>query len=152
MDRYDRAILREQQRSSQRSIAELAEAVGISPSACHRRLRALEQSGTIAEYAARLDPAKLGLTTEIFVEITLASQSSEAMDRFETAVAAFDDILECHLTSGVADYILRVAAENLQHFDAIHRECLSRLPGVSSMRSSFSIRVIKRMRGYPIKN
>lgn len=151
MDRYDRAILREQQRSSQRSIAELAEAVGISPSACHRRLRALEQSGVIAEYAARLDPAKLGLATEIFVEISLSSQSSEAMDRFESAVAGFDDILECHLTSGVADYILRVAAENLQHFDVIHRECLSRLPGVASMRSSFAIRVIKRMRGYPIR-
>lgn len=151
MDRFDRAILREQQISSGRSIAELADLVGVSPSACHRRLRALEQSGVIDGYAARLDPAKLGLAAEIFVEITLASQSREAMDAFEAAVGRFDDILECHLTSGTADYILRVAAENLQHFDSIHRDCLARLPGVSSMRSSFSIRTIKRMRGFPVR-
>ena len=73
------------------------------------------------------------------------------MDAFEVAVAGFDDILECHLTSGSADYILRIAAESLQHFDVIHRDCLARLPGVSSMRSSFSIRTIKRMRGFPVR-
>ena len=86
----------------------------------------------------------------MFVEITLTSQSHEAMDRFEKAVRDFDDILDCHLMSGNADYLLRVAAADLEQFDTIHRECLARLPGVSSMRSSFSIRNIKSWRGYPI--
>lgn len=151
MDRFDRAILRELQRDSSRSIAELAQAAGVSASACHRRMRVLEKSGVIAGYAAYLDPEKLGLAAEIFVEITLTSQSREAMDRFEAAVREFDDILECRLMSGAADYMLRVAAESLKHYDSIHRDCLARLPGVSSMRSSFTLRPIKRMRGYPVR-
>ena len=104
----------------------------------------------IAGYAAVLDPQRLGLKLQAFVEITLNSQSREAMDRFEQAVGDFDDVLECQLMSGNADYILRIAARDLEHFDRIHRECLSRLPGVSSMRTSFSIRTIKRWSGYPI--
>ncbi len=73
------------------------------------------------------------------------------MERFERAVADFDDILECHLMSGSADYILRVSARDLGHFDTIHRSCLSELPGVSAMRSSFAIRRIKSWRGYPVR-
>ena len=151
MDRADAAVLEALQADSALSIAELAEKVALSPSACHRRIKALEQVGIIAGYGARLDPRKLGLTIEVFVEITLNSHSREAMDRFEQVVADFDDILECHLMSGSADYILRVAAADLAHFDAIHRDCLARLPGVSSMRSSFSLRRIKQMRGYPVR-
>lgn len=103
----------------------------------------------IAGYSALLDPHKLGLKLQVFVEITLVSQSREAMDRFEEAVGTFADILECHLMSGSADYILRIAAHDLEQFDRIHRECLSRLPGVSAMRSSFAIRTNKRWQGYP---
>ncbi len=111
----------------------------------------MEQSGIITSYGARLDPKLLGLSVEVFVEITLNSQSREAMDRFEQAVGDFDDILECHLMSGSADYLLRVAAHDLGQYDAIHRDCLARLPGVSAMRSSFSLRRIKQMRGYPVR-
>ncbi|MBS0253829.1 MAG: Lrp/AsnC family transcriptional regulator [Proteobacteria bacterium] len=150
MDRADAALLEALQADSSRPLAELAERVGLSPSACHRRVRGLEERGLVAGYSARLDPRRLGLMVEVFVEITLTSQSREAMDRFEQAVGAFDDILECHLMSGQADYILRVAAEDLDHYDRIHRNCLARLPGVSAMHSSFAIRRIKRMAGYPV--
>ena len=150
MDRADAALLQALQADSSRPLADLAEQVGLSPSACHRRVRALEERGLIAGYMARLDPRRLGLMVEVFVEITLTSQSREAMDRFEAAVASFDDILECHLMSGQADYLLRVAAEDLDHYDRIHRNCLARLPGVSAMHSSFAIRRIKRMAGYPV--
>jgi DNA-binding Lrp family transcriptional regulator len=85
-----------------------------------------------------------------FVEITLTSQSREAMDRFEAAVQDYAEILDCHLMSGGADYLLRVAAADLEHYDRIHRDCLSRLPGVSAMRSSFAIRRIKRWTGYAV--
>jgi len=151
VDRADIALLEALQADSALSIAELADKVALSASACHRRIKALEQSGIIAGYGARLDPRKLGLAVEVFVEITLTSQSREAMDRFERAVRDFDDILECHLMSGTADYMLRVAAADLGHYDSIHRDCLARLPGVSAMRSSFSLRRIKQMQGYPVR-
>ena len=150
MDRADIRLLEALQRDSTQSIAKLAEHAALSTSACHRRIRALETAGIIAGYGARLDPQRLGLTLVVFVEITLISQGREAMDRFEEAVCDFGDILDCHLMSGNADYLLRVAAADLAQFDAIHRDCLARLPGVSSMRSSFSIRNIKSWRGYPI--
>lgn len=150
MDRADIALVDALQRDSSRSIAELADAVALSPSACHRRMRALEERGVIEGYAARVDPRAIGLAAEVFVEITLTSQSREAMDKFERAVGDFDDILECHLMSGGADYLLRVAATDLDHYGRIHRDCLARLPGVSAMRSSFSLRLIKRFTGYPV--
>ncbi|MEZ5710380.1 MAG: Lrp/AsnC family transcriptional regulator [Blastomonas sp.] len=152
MDRTDIAILALLQGDSRLSMAELAERAGLSGSACHRRTRALEEKGLIAGYGARLNPQALGFTISAFVEITLKSQSRESMDAFEDAVGRFDDILECHLMSGDADYLLRVAATGLDDFDTIHRNCLSRLPGVASMRSSFSIRAIKEWRGYPVRN
>ena len=139
------------QRDSRISLAELAERAGMSQSAAHRRVRSLEEAGVIAGYGARLDPSSLGLDLHVFVEISLTSQSQQAMDAFERAVAGFDDILECHLMSGQADYLLRVAAANLQEYDSIHRNCLARLPGVSAMRTSFSIRRIKDWAGYPVR-
>lgn len=151
MDKSDLRILRALQEDSSKSIAELAELTGVSASACHRRIKSLEAAGFISGYMAQLDPQSLGLKLQAFVEITLTSQSREAMDRFEQSVLEFDDILECHLMSGNADYILRISAKDLEQFDAIHRDCLSRLPGVSAMRSSFAIRTIKRWRGYPLK-
>ncbi len=151
MDRADLALLEALQADSSLSVSDLADKIALSPSACHRRIKSLEQAHVIAGYGARLDPRKLGLTVEIFVEITLNSQSREAMDKFEQSVSDFDDILECHLMSGTADYLLRVAARDLEQYDRIHRDCLARLPGVSSMRSSFSLRRIKQMTGYPVR-
>jgi len=151
VDRNDILILEALQQDSSRSIADLAEAVGVSPSACHRRIRALEASGVITGYGAQVDPQALGLKLQAFVEITLTSQSREAMERFERAVADFDEILDCHLMAGQADYLLRVAARDLEQYDRIHRDCLAALPGVSSMRSAFAIRRIKRWRGYPVQ-
>ncbi|HNJ48216.1 MAG: Lrp/AsnC family transcriptional regulator [Novosphingobium sp.] len=151
MDRADIALLEALQRDSSRSIADLADSIGLSPSACHRRIKSLEESGLITGYAAQIDPHKLGLKLQAFVEITLTSQSREAMDRFEAAVQDFEDVLDCHLMSGNADYLLRVAAADLEQYDRIHRDCLARLPGVSSMRSAFAIRRIKRWGGYPVR-
>lgn len=151
MDRIDRLLLTALQADSSRSIADLATEIGTSTSGCQRRIKSLEAAGLITGFSAMLDPQRLGLKLQAFVEIALHSQSREAMDRFEQAVGEFDDILECHLMAGSADYILRIAAPDLEQFDRIHRDCLSRLPGVSSMRSSFAIRTIKRWRGYPTK-
>ncbi len=150
MNRQDRALLIALQRDSRRSVAELGEAVGLSGSACHRRVRQLEAQGYILGYGARLDPSRLGYGLIAHVEISLTGQSRESMDRFEEAVGRFEDILECDLMSGSADYLLRVAARDIGDFDRIHRECLSRLPGVAAMKTSFAIRRVKSWTGYPV--
>ncbi|SES04142.1 Lrp/AsnC family transcriptional regulator [Sphingobium sp. YR768] len=151
MDRFDVALLEALQTDSRRSMAELGEHIGLSASACHRRIKSLEDAGLIAGYAAQLDPETLGLTLHAFVEMSLTSQSRETMDRFEKAVADFPEILECHLMAGQADYLLRVAAADLKGFDAIHRDCLARLPGVSAIRTSFAIRRIRNWQGYRLR-
>lgn len=151
MDRADVALLEALQRDCRKSVVELAEATGLSTSSCHRRIRSLEERGFIEAYAARLSPRRLGFDLHAFVEISLNSQSQETMERFEQATGNFDDILECHLMSGGADYLLRIAATSLEDFDHVHRNCLARLPGVSAIRTSFSIRRIKDWKGYPVR-
>ncbi|MFV0361359.1 Lrp/AsnC family transcriptional regulator [Tropicimonas sp.] len=150
LDRFDAQILREMQRDSAVPIAVLADRIGLSTSACHRRVKLLEKGGLIAGYSARVDPRALGLDLEAFVEITLTSQSQEALDAFERAVMLYDEILECILTTGTADYILRIVARDVADYDNIHRNCLARLPGVSGMQTSFALRAIKQRRGYPV--
>lgn len=150
MDDADARILRALQKDCSRSVAEVAEDVGLSQSACHRRIKALEEAGIIAGYTARLSGPALGLTLNVFVEISLTSQSEESLEAFEAAVRRAEDVLECHLTTGEADYILRIAARDMADYDRIHRRCLSRLPGVSSMKTIFSLRAIKPWRGLPV--
>jgi Lrp/AsnC family leucine-responsive transcriptional regulator len=150
MDQIDARILRALQHDSNRPVAELAGDVGLSPSACHRRVKLLEEAGVIAGYVARLNREALGFQNQVFVEITLSSQSQEALSAFEAAVMRFEEILECHLTTGQADYLLRVVARDVADYDNIHRNCLARLPGVSSMQTIFVLRSIREWRGYPI--
>lgn len=150
-DRGDAALLALLQRDSSRSIAELAADAGLSPSSCQRRIKALEAAGVIHGYHARLDPARIGLDLQALVEISLTSQNRDVLERFEAAVMRYDEILECDLMAGHADYVLRIAARDLQHFDDIHRNCLSQLPEVAAMRTYFAIRTIKRWSGYPVR-
>jgi len=150
MDRMDARILQRVQQDSSGSLNELAESVGLSPSACHRRVKLLEKAGVISGYAARLDRTALGLTIQAFVEISLTSQSEESLMAFEEAVTRTDEILECHLMTGTADYMLRVAARDVADFERIHRNRLSRLPGVASMQSGFVLRSIREGGALPV--
>ena len=150
IDAISRKILHELSRDGRISNLELADRVGLSPSACHRRIRALEAQGIITGYAARLSPERIGLGLDVFVDISLTSQSEEALTAFESAVKSFDEILECQLLSGASDYRLRVAARSVADFDRLHRHCLSRLPGVAAMHSAFALRTIKAFEGYPV--
>ena len=129
--------------------ADLAQAVGLSPSACLRRVRELEAAGTIAGYVALVDRKAAGKPTDVFVEITLQAQSEDVLSAFEAAVRTIEDVRECHLMSGDADYLLRVATGGAADFERIHREHLSRLPAVARMRSSFALRTVCWRTGYP---
>ena len=150
MNSADIRILSELQKDSNRSVAELGERVGLSPSACHRRIKALEEAGVIAGYGAHIAPERAGIGVHARIDITLDNQSRACMERFEAAVQRYDDILECDLVSGDADYRLRVAARDLADFDDIHRRCLAELPGGSAMQTSFVLRPIKQWRGYSL--
>ena len=150
LDAIDRAILNALQNQGRISNAELAELVNLSPSACHRRVQRLEKDGYIKQYVALLDARKIGLPTTVFVEIRLSAQADEVLDNFEKAVARIPDVLECHLMAGTADYILKVVAENTEDFARIHRQHLTRLPGVAQMQSSFALRTVFKTTALPV--
>jgi DNA-binding Lrp family transcriptional regulator len=149
-DDIDRAILNVLQKKGRISNAELADLVNLSASACHRRVQRLEKDGFIKEYVALLSPRKIGVPTTVFVEITLSAQADEVLENFEKAVARIPDVLECHLMAGAADYILKVVAEDTDDFARIHRQHLTRLPGVAQMQSSFALRTVFKTTALPI--
>ena len=142
MDRFDHRILNSLQVDSSKPISKLADEIGLSTSACHRRIRLLEDRGIIKGYKAELDFSELGMNLEVFVEISLVGQDVETLDRFEAAVALRPEILECWLLAGGSDYQLRLVAADMSDFERLHRSTLARLPGVSSMQSRFVLRRI----------
>lgn len=151
IDPTNRRILLALQRDSRIAIADLAHKVGLSASACHRRVKLLEEAGVIAGYAAQLDRQALGLTMEFFVEVSLNSQSRKAFDAFEKAVGQREEILECHLMAGGTDYLLRVVAADLADFERIHRQHLADLPHIARLQSNLAIRTVRAMSGYPVR-
>ncbi len=146
----DRRVLRALQKRGRISNADLADAVNLSASACHRRVQRLEEAGYIRDYVALLDERKLGLPTTVFVEIKLSAQADDVLAAFETAIARVPDVLECHLMAGTADYLLKIVAEDTEDFARIHRQHLTRLPGVAQMQSSFSLRTVVRTTALPV--
>lgn len=132
------------------SNADLAERVHLSQSACLRRVKRLEADGVIESYVALVDSAKIGRPSVIFVEVSVASQSDEALSAFETAVRQVPDVMECHLMSGTADYLLRIVAADVSDYARIHKEHLARLPGVSRVHSSFVLRTVSKKTSHPL--
>ena len=150
LDETDRRLLAALQKDARMSNAQLSERVNLSPSACHRRVQRLEKEGWIRDYVALVNPRKVGLPTTVFVEITLSGQADEVLDAFERAVARVPDVLECHLMAGTADYILKLVAEDTEDFARIHRQYLTRLPGVTQMQSSFALRTVFKTTALPV--
>jgi len=150
LDEVDLRILRVLQRQGRISNAELSEKVNLSASACHRRVQRLETEGHIRGYVALLDARKMGVPATVYVEITLQAQADEVLEAFEQAVRRIPDVLECHLMAGTADYILKVVAEDTEDFARIHRQYLTRLPGVAQMQSSFALRTVSSTTALPV--
>lgn len=147
LDNTDHRIISALQEDGRMSNVQLAERVGLSPSACLRRVQLLEDRGIIAGYTALVDAHALGRTTSVIVAITLERQSEEHLSAFEDAVAACPDVMECYLMAGEADYIVRVVAKDAEDYERIHKEHLSRMPGVARIQSSFALRQIVRRNG-----
>lgn len=142
LDKMDVSILRALQQNGRMSNADLAAKVGLSPSACSRRLDHLEKSGIISGYHARLSNAALDYKMMVIVHISLSGQFAKTLAEFEAAVKKCPNVLVCYLMSGEYDYILRVAARDLADYERIHRDWLSALPHVVKINSSFALREI----------
>lgn len=150
LDATDRRILMVLQREGRVTNAELAERVNLSASACHRRVQRLEEGGVIRDFVALLDAKAVKRAMVVFVEITLSAQTDDVLDAFEREVRKIDDVLECHLMTGQADYILKVVAEDTEDFARIHRHKLARLPGVAQMQSSLALRTVFKTTALPV--
>ncbi|HVA34928.1 MAG TPA: Lrp/AsnC family transcriptional regulator [Stellaceae bacterium] len=150
LDAIDRRILTQLQDNARLTNVELAEAVGLSPSPCLRRVRELEQSGVIRRYVALLDPATVGLPVSVFVNVTLERQVETALERFEAAILKRPEVMECYLMTGDADYLLRVVTADLSAYERFLVEHLTRVPGVASIKSSFALKQVKYRTALPV--
>jgi len=148
LDSIDRNIIRTLRRDGRISNLQLATEVGLSPSACLRRVRILEQNGVIRGYTAIIGAKNDEERLVAIIQITLERQSEEYLNRFEAAVRRHPEIKECYLMAGEVDYWLRAEADNIAAYETIHKEILSRLPGVIRISSSFSIRAILSQRPF----
>ncbi|MDR6756512.1 MULTISPECIES: Lrp/AsnC family transcriptional regulator [Mycoplana] len=149
LDSIDRNIIRQLRLNARITNAKLSEEVGLSPSACLRRISLLEQSGVIRGYTALVGNSEGENPIAVIINITLERQTEEHLNRFESAVKRHPEIQECYLMTGGSDYLLRVEVENAGDFERIHKEILAKLPGVLRIHSSFSIRNVLATRVQP---
>ncbi len=142
LDDVDYTILESLQKEGRLSNSDLAERIHLSPSACLRRVKLMEEAGIIEGYAMLVNPAAIGKSSNIFVEVSLNSQSEKSLDDFERAVAECPEIMECYLMAGAFDYLLRIVAADASDYERIHKLYLSRLPNVSRIQSNFALRTV----------
>ncbi len=151
LDAIDRRILVLLQANARLTNAELAEQVGISPSPCWRRVRALEEAGVIARYVTLLSPEVAGLPVSVFVSVSLEKQIEPALEVFQRAVRARPEVMECYLMTGDSDYLLRVVVSDLAAYERFLMDHLTRIPGVASIRSSFALKQVKYSTALPLE-
>ena len=142
MDKFDRSILSILQENARISNVDLADRIGLSASACLRRVAQLEKDGLITGYHANLSLEQLGHSVLVLVHITLQGQSKEMLRDFETAVSNIPQILACFLLAGESDYLLRVATKDVADYGRIHSDFLAALPHVMRMESNFVLREV----------
>lgn len=143
LDRYDQLILEILQADGRINNQDLADRIGLSPSPCLRRVRALEESGLIVGYRALLDAKKLGLTLTALIHISMDLHTPERFANFEAIVALLPEVLECLLITGQnADYQLKVAVRDMDHYQALLLNKLASITGVTGVHSSFVLRQV----------
>ncbi|MBT9290815.1 Lrp/AsnC family transcriptional regulator [Prosthecodimorpha staleyi] len=150
IDAVDVKILRELQADARLTNAELAARVHLSASPCLVRVRNLEREGLISRYVTLLDPRRIGLGVSVFVQITLERQVEEALERFERAISAYEEVMECYLMTGDADYLIRVVVPDIEALERFIVNQLSKLPGVANIRSSFALKQVKYKTALPL--
>ena len=150
LDATDREILRLIQRDATLSLATIAEAVGLTPTPCWKRIRRLEKAGVIAGRVALLDAALVGLPLSVFVALEIADHSAAWIEGFADAVAAMPEVLECWRMGGDVDYLLRVAVADMPAYDAFYRRLTATVPGLRNVTSRFAMERVKGTTALPI--
>lgn len=151
LDRADARILELLQEDGRLPVAEVAAQVALSPSACARRMRLLEDRGVIRGYAARVEPAAVGLPMTAFVLVSMSRKSEEVLASFETAIGKAPEVMEAWLMTGRDDFLLRVVVSDLQAYERFVRQRLTRIPGVAQVETSFMLRQITARAALPIR-
>jgi DNA-binding Lrp family transcriptional regulator len=150
LDAIDRRILKVLQRNGRISNVELANEVGLSPSPCLRRVRLLEESGIIDNYVAVLNGPKLGLGLTVFVRVWFKTQDATITQQFAETIRNFPEVLECYLTTGECDAILRVVTTDLHAYWRFQADSLTRIPSVQSVKTDVPMQTIKRSHELPL--
>jgi Lrp/AsnC family leucine-responsive transcriptional regulator len=150
LDAIDRRILVELQADGRLTNNDLSARVGLSPSPCLRRVRALEAAGLIRGYAALLDPALLDLATSVFVRVWLVGQDDQTVQRFVDSILALPHVVECHMMAGDCDFLLRVVARDLDAYRRFQAEKLARIEGVRSLKTDIPLQRIKLTESLPL--
>ncbi len=150
IDAIDRSILSELQKDGRLSNVQLAEKIGLSESACLRRVRLLEQNGTIDRYAMLIDQTAIGKPGTVFVRVSLEGQQQDKLQRFEEAIGKVRDVMECYLMSGDTDYLLRIIVRDNEDYMRIHNR-LTSLPGVLRIQSSFALKTVVKRTELPLE-
>ena len=150
LDAVDRRILTALQEDASLTNVGLAARVGLSPSPCLARVRQLEEAGIIVKRVALLDPLKIGASISVFIQVTLEKQTEPALERFESAMNRFPEVMECYLMTGDSDYLLRVVVEDLAALQSFIVGRLSRIEGVKSIRSSIALKRVTYKTALPL--
>jgi len=150
LDDRDRAILKLLQQDGRLTNLELASQINLSPSACLRRVKLLEERGIISRYVMLVDERAAGLPGTAFVLVTLDQQGRTALDAFESAILEHPEVTECCLLAGAADYMVRVVYADSADFERIHTEILTQLPGVVRVQSTLALRTVKKTTAMPV--
>jgi len=150
LDSIDRAILAELQREGRLSNLELAQRVHLSPSACLRRVKALDDNGVIAQYVALINPRAVGKHGVSFTIINLESMNTPQLEAFEQAVRDQPEVLDCFYVAGSNDYLIRFTYRDAEDLERIHSEVLMRLPGVARSNSQLVLRTVKKTTALPL--
>ena len=149
MDKFDTEILSFLQLNGRASFQEVGEVAGLSLSACHKRVKALEKDGVIERYAAIVNEDRIGLRTSTYVQVRLKDQQQETLDAFEAQVVTHPEIMDCVLMAGDWDYLIRILCNGVQDYERIHHDILTALPGVERVNSNFALRTVCRRTEVP---
>ena len=150
LDKTDRQILNLLQTVPGINTADVGDRIGLSQSACWRRMQRLRDEGIIKEQAIVLDREKVGLNTMIFAQVKLSSQGRSNLSDFAAAVREFPEVLECYVLLGTTDFLLRIVAEDIKAYERFFFEKLSQLPGVQEITSSIALSEIKYSTALPL--
>lgn len=151
LDKIDRKILQNLQENGRMSNVELAKDVGISAPPCLRRVRALEDSGYIKSYHAKINPSVLGYSVTIFAMVKLTSQAEKDLEAFEKQISEWDMVRECHMLAGDVDFLLKIVAKDWDSYQEFLTNQLTAAPNVTSVKSSLGIRSAKDAPGVPVE-